>query len=324
MRGVTAWGASVRVVGDRLAVTFVDKLAPVPKSTEQQIRAVSAWGDECQANLVRLRVGVIGAGSVGGMIAESLARMGFEDITLVDFDIIKKHNLDRLNYATARDVGRLKVEVLAKFLRKCATAATFRVAAVAAAVYEEAGYRAALDCDLLFACVDRPWGRYILNLTAYSHLIPVIDGGIRARKNRLGKLAAADWRAHTATIGRPCLQCLGQYDPGHVQLEREGLLDDPKYIEGLPRDHPLKSRQNVFAFSMSCASMQTLQMLALVLAPLDQPNPGSQLYHFVGGGMEEPTFGSCHPECLFPSFIALGDSCGIPATGPRPLSAGQI
>jgi molybdopterin-synthase adenylyltransferase len=163
--------------------------------------------------------------------------------------------------------------------------------------------------------VDRPWGRNVLNLIAFSHLIPVIDGGIRVRVNRLGKLAAADWRAHTATIGRPCLQCLGQYDPGHVQLEREGMLDDPKYIEGLPKDHPLKSRENVFAFSMSCASLQTLQMLALVLAPLDLPNPGSQLYHFVGGDMEEPIFGSCHPECLFPSLVALGDSCGINAMG---------
>jgi hypothetical protein len=316
--------ASVRVVGDSLRVTLLNKLAPIPRPTEQQVRTVSAWGEESQANLVRLRVGVVGAGSVGGMIAESLARTGFEDITLIDFDIVKKHNLDRLNYATRREVGKLKVELLADFLRERATASSFRVEPVVGAVYEEKGYRAALDCDLLFACVDRPWGRYVLNLIAYSHLIPVIDGGIRARANRLGKLAAADWKAHTATIGRPCLQCLGQYDPGHVQLEREGTLDDPKYIEGLPADHPLKSRENVFAFSMACASLQTLQMLALVLAPLDQPNPGSQLYHFVGGHMEEPKFGTCHPECLFPSFIALGDSCGISATGVRPSNAGEI
>jgi hypothetical protein len=318
-----AYCRNVRVVGNQLTVSFNDDVVPVPYPTEQQVRTVSAWGEKSQANLTRLRAGVVGVGSVGGMVAESLARTGFGDVVLIDFDHVEKHNLDRLSYATAQDVGQLKVEVLARHLRARATARTFHAVPVVAAVYEEKGYRAALDCDLLFACVDRPWGRYVLNLIAYSHLIPVVDGGIRVRTNRLGKLAAADWRAHTATIGRACLQCLGQYDPGHVQMEREGLLDDPKYIEGLPNDHPLKTRENVFAFSMSCSAMQTLQMLALVLAPLDQPNPGAQLYHFVGGFMEEPTFGTCHQECLFPSLIARGDSSGIKATGVRPLNPGQ-
>jgi hypothetical protein len=172
--------------------------------------------------------------------------------------------------------------------------------------------------------VDRPWDRFALNVIAYSHLIPVIDGGIRARSNRFGKIAAADWRAHTATVGRPCLACLRQYDPSHVQIEQEGLLDDPKYIDGLPKDHPLKSRQNVFAFSMACASLQMLQMLAMVLNPLDQPNPGAQLYHFVGGVMETPGFGRCLSECLFPSFTALGDSLGVPVTGFRHRNAGEL
>jgi molybdopterin-synthase adenylyltransferase len=315
------WCASVRVVGNSLTATFLEQLAPAPQTTVQQMRTVSAWGEESQGNLVRLRAGVVGAGSVGGLIAEALARTGFEELTLIDFDVVKEHNLDRLNFATRNDVGRLKVEKLAEFLRDCATAANFNAYPVAAAVYEEEGYRAALDCDLLFSCVDRPWGRHVLNLIAYSHLIPVFDGGIRARTNRLGKLAAADWNAQTATVGRPCLQCLGQYDPAHVQMERDGLLDDPRYIEGLPANHPLRARENVFVFSMSCASLEALQMLALVLAPLDMPNPGSQLYHFVGGHMEDPTFGSCNENCLFPSLTALGDSNGIQATGARPINA---
>jgi hypothetical protein len=67
-----------------------------------------------------------------------------------------------------------------------------------------------------------------------------------------------------------------------------------------------------------------LQMLAMVLNPLDQPNPGSQLYHFVGGFMEEPKFGACHPECLFRSLAAVGDSPGIPVTGSRPKNAGVL
>jgi molybdopterin/thiamine biosynthesis adenylyltransferase len=306
--------ATVRIAGDELSVTFCDWLAPPPVANDEQVRTVSAWGEEAHADLVRLRIGIVGSGSVGGMISEALVRSGFEDIVIIDFDSIEKHNLDRLAYATRDDVGKLKVEVQAEHLRARATANPFTVEPVSAAVYDDAGFRAALDCDVLFSCVDRPWGRYVLNLIAYAHLIPVIDGGISVRSNRLSKLVAADWKAHTVTPGRQCLQCLRQYDPALVQTEREGLLEDPSYIEGLPQDHPLKARQNVFAFSMSCASMQMLQMLALVLSPLDQPNQGAQLYHFVGGFMEEPLFESCNPECQFPSLIAMGDRSGVNAT----------
>jgi hypothetical protein len=185
-------------------------------------------------------------------------------------------------------------------------------------VYEEEGFRAALDCDVLFSCVDRPWGRHVLNFVSTAHLIPVVDGGIYVRRNRLGKLAAADWRAHTATFGRACLQCLNQYDPGLVQVERDGYLDDPTYIERLPEDHALRARENVFAFSMACASMQTLQMLSLVLAPLDQPNPGAQRYHFVGNFMENPRFDQCRSDCFFRNMTARGDSSDVTVTGRRP------
>lgn len=311
------WCTSVRIVGNRLGINYNDELAPRPMPTEEQIRTVSAWGEDCQADLVRLRVGIVGAGSVGGMVAEALGRTGFQNIVPIDFDEIELHNLDRLQYATKADIGQIKVEVLAKHLRASATAAHFTVDPIVAAVFEEEGFRAALDCDVLFSCVDRPWGRQVLNLMAYAHLIPVIDGGIEVRTNRLGKLAAADWRAHTATVGRPCLQCLGQYDPGLVQMEREGHLDDPTYIAGLAKDHPLKIRENVFAFSMSCAGLQMLQMLSLAIAPLGRSNPGAQRYHFVGGSMEPPEFGSCHPNCLLPQLVALGDSCAVKVTGTR-------
>jgi molybdopterin-synthase adenylyltransferase len=309
--------ATVRVLGDRISVTYMDQLAPPPLANEEQIRTVSSWGERTQRDLARLRIGVVGNGSVGGLVAEALARTGFEEVVLIDFDRVEKHNLDRLNYATREDIGKLKVEVLGEHLIGRATAAPFHVDLVHAAVYEEEGFRSALDCDVLFSCVDRPWGRYVLNLIAFAHLIPVIDGGISVRTNRHGMLAAADWRAHTATFGRRCLQCLSQYDPGLVQTEREGLLDNPSYIEGLPRDHPLKSRENVFAFSMACASLEILQMLALAIAPLNQPNPGAQLYHFVGNITEEAEYDPCHSECQFPGLAGLGDDCGIPATGTR-------
>jgi len=304
--------SSVRVVGLALRASFNKTLLPAPLATGQQIRTVSAWGASTQENLVRLRVGVVGLGSVGGIVAEALARTGFTEVVLIDFDHVELHNLDRLVYATKADVGRLKVEVAAERLRIIATAKRFDVRAVRAAVFEEKGYRAALDCDILIACVDRPWGRQTLNLMAYVHLIPVVDGGIAVRTNRSGKLAAADWRAHTVSPGRRCLQCIGQYLPSDVQLEREGQLDDPTYIAGLENNHRLKANENVFAFSLGCASLQILQMLNLALAPVGISNAGAQMYHFVGSSMDIPIFEGCAEDCLVPSFTASGDCAPIP------------
>lgn len=311
------WCGIARIVGHELAMTYMDALIPKPDITARQRRTVSAWGEKIQNDMVRLRVGVVGLGSVGGMIAESLARTGFTDVVLIDFDHVEEHNLDRLIYAKQCDIGHLKVDVLAKVMVGHATATSISIQKISRAVYEEEGFRAALDCDVLFSCVDRPWGREVMNVIAYAHLIPVVDGGIAVRVNRSGNLAAADWRAHTATIGRPCLLCLGQYDGCHAQMEREGRLDDSAYIQGLPRDHVLRAGENVFAFSMACASLQMMQMLSLVISPLGQSNPGSQLYHFVGGKMEEPIFGSCHKECLIPSLAAFGDDSGMIVLGER-------
>ena len=63
---------NVRIVGDRLAVSWNDTLAPPSKSTERQVRTVSAWGDRCQADLARRRILVVGAGSVGLDVAVRL------------------------------------------------------------------------------------------------------------------------------------------------------------------------------------------------------------------------------------------------------------
>jgi hypothetical protein len=313
--------ATVRVVGERLKVTYMDRLAPPPPETGAQIRTISAWGSTKQADLVRLRVGLVGAGSVGGFIGEALARTGFEDVTGIDFDTVEEKNLDRLLFATRHDIGRPKIDVLDRHLRDRATAQSFHFLPIPRAVYEEDALRAALDCDVIIACVDRPWGRHILNLIAYAHLIPVIDGGIAVRRNRRGELVAADWRAHTIGPGHRCLECIGQYDSGYVQLERDGYLDDPTYIEGLAAEHPLRVRENVFAFSMGCASMQFNQMLNLAIDPLGQANSGEQLYHFVGARMEPSQFEQCQPECMFPGIVAAGDQCPYIVTGTRPPGA---
>lgn len=301
------WCGTVRFVGDEFDVTFMEKLAPKPALKEELKRTYSAWGNEKQHVLARLHCGIVGVGSVGAQIAEALARMGIENITLIDFDRVKKHNLDRLLHATTADIGRQKVDVVAEVLKKHATADRFQVRTVPVGVNCDEGLKAALDCDILFSSVDRPWPRQILNMIATSHLIPVIDGGIRISVTTSGKLRSADWRAHTVVPGRRCLECLGQFDPAHVTIEREGLFDDPGYIEGLPKDHFIHRNENVFGFSMNAAGLMVLQFLSLVVQPCGLSDPGAQLYHFVTGTVDKDKHGECGEYCLYKDHIMCGD-----------------
>lgn len=309
------WCESVRVVGGALNITFDEEQKATPIITDKQERTVSAWGEKCQADLARLKIGIVGVGSVGSIVAEALARTGISDILLIDFDLVESVNLDRLLHATKKDIGFPKVNVIARSIKKSSTSEKFDVNPVQASITEENAFRQALDCDVLFSCVDRPWPRYVLNLIAYAHLIPVVDGGIRATTTSSRKIRGADWRAHVVTPGRACLECLEQYDPALVTSEREGHLDDPRYIEGLANEHPIRRKENVFPFSLSLASLEILQMVSLIIRPAGQPDMGQKLFRFVLGELETKNE-RCRVGCSFSSkYLAKGDKCGLPIIG---------
>src|SRR5260370_32412225 len=93
------WCGTVRIVGESLKVYYMDNLAPPPRATRSQLRTDSAWGEDAQADLARLRVGVVGAGRVGAFIAQGLRRTGLEDVIPIDFEQGAEHNPEPLTYA---------------------------------------------------------------------------------------------------------------------------------------------------------------------------------------------------------------------------------
>lgn len=297
--------SSVRVVGKRLTPWFYDRQIPRPAFREQLRRTISVWGEENHAQLARLRVGVVGLGSVGSMVAESLARMGMTDLVLIDFDAVEYVNLDRLVIATEADVGRLKVDVAKERIEHVATAAAIQVRGVPYSVVEPEGYRAALDSDVIFCCVDRARPRHVLNHLAYAHLVPVIDGGIQVRFKR-DRFNGVDWQLQTAGPDRGCLQCLGTYDPADVSTEEAGLVDDPSYIAGLGPDRARRN-ENVFPFAANLASLEILQLVALVTGIGGIDDFGVQRYRYLPGILQADVERRCEGGCGQHDLVGHGD-----------------
>jgi molybdopterin-synthase adenylyltransferase len=133
-------------------------------------------------------------------------------------------------------------------------------------------------------------------------------------------MRGADWRAHIAAPGRACLECLGQYNPGLVQMEREGRLDDPSYIERLAEADPLRRNENVFAFSLGCASLEIAQFISMVVAPAGIADYGAQMYHLAPGSLDRD-HSACDARCLYAGPLqGHGDSAGVIVTTRHPAA----
>ena len=297
---------SVRVVGKKLSIGFHPD-EPVARTNDSQVATLSVWGEAAQQRLVRARAGIVGLGSVGSLVTESLSRVGLRRLTFIDFDRLERRNLDRTLGATAADVDAdtLKIDVAARTARTSATAAELSLKIVPHSLLSIEGLSAALDCDVLFSCVDRPWPRFLLNTIAYSHLIPVIDGGIMAKVKPDGTSQHVAWRIHTVGPDRACMVCLGALRRSDVALDMQGKLDDPDYIAGLnEEDKAIVSRRNVFPFSMSVAAHEVLQFVGLVTGQSRIGGSGAQTYDAYPGTMKVDREQLCDDDCEFAELTA--------------------
>lgn len=128
--------------------------------------------------LNRLSAGVIGVSGTGSVVGEQLARLGFAQVTLVDFDEVEGKNLNRILNSTLQDVAnnRKKVDMFADAV------ARHRGDGVAKPIPQSIVSRNAIleiaKCDVVFCCVDTQEARQIADLIAATFLIPLFDVGV--------------------------------------------------------------------------------------------------------------------------------------------------
>jgi len=314
--------SNVRVLGAHLDITWNSERVPGATAPRTQRRSVSCWGPEIHSNLVRRKVLVVGAGSVGLDVAVRLAATGMVTVGVMDFDSVEAGNLDRLIGATPVDAAlrRPKKDLARRLLETAATAAAPSFGFYDHSICEPDGLAIALDHDVIICCVDRPWPRMVLNQIAYTDLVPVIDGGISIDVFHGGTgMRNATWRSHVIRPGRPCLVCNAQVDPSEVALDIQGLLDDPTYIAGAHRQHD--TGQNVALLSLSVAASLLAQFVSLNVAPGGIGEPGPLQYLLSTHTLEHLTATS-RPNCPYEEAEAAGDE-RQPLIGAHPAAEAQ-
>jgi molybdopterin/thiamine biosynthesis adenylyltransferase len=221
-------------------------------------RSVRAFGEEGQATLASLSVGIIGLGGMGSVVAQQLAHLGVTKLLLLDPDVIEETNLNRVIGATRPDIGRAKVEVAAQMIRRINP--QIEATTIPGNIIVSDDARHVLSCDFIFCCTDSHGSRAVINQLAYQYLIPTIDLGVRVQV-RASTVESVTGRIQMLAPGLPCLVCHGLLDPEEVRrdlMSDEARARDP-YIVGAVEPQPA-----VISLNSAVASLGVTMMLSAV------------------------------------------------------------
>ena len=294
----------VRVV-ERSRLVVWQQPARHRKRSGRQRRTVQSWGDAKQTCIEAVRIGIVGLGSVGSVVAEGLARIGVRDVVLIDPDTVEEHNLDRLINAGARDVGKRKTDVAKRAVRKGASARKIAVASFPMPLQTPRAYREARDCDILVSCVDAPIARDVLNRIAYRDGIPVVDGGVEIRTNaKTGNMYAARWKSHVVNPYNECMRCKQQYTSSDVMMELDGSWTRPSYIRA---NSERNGDQNVFNVSLAVGSEMLNMIVRMLVADSWWPEQKAMERNLVTG-RTKTVKRSCRHNCAIHQEQWKGDT----------------
>ncbi|MBW4512445.1 MAG: ThiF family adenylyltransferase [Scytonematopsis contorta HA4267-MV1] len=141
-------------------------------------RQVRAFGKEGQQLISSLKIGIVGLGGTGSLMAEGLARLGVKRFVLVDADRVEETNRNRLLGLTQNDVHNrsFKVSIARRVIRQVKTECEVRMIRKNAAT--ESATSELKTCDLLVSATDNYYSRLFLQTVCEQYLIPLINMGV--------------------------------------------------------------------------------------------------------------------------------------------------
>lgn len=229
---------SLRVVGTpirTLQATPPERPVGARATFDRQARI---FGDRGQQLLGRQKVGVIGAGGIGSLAIELLARLGVGHLVVADPDRIDITNLSRVVGSTrwdarwwltrpeahprlqqmGRRLARHKVGIARRVARAANPDVTFE--AIVGNLVDDSVARRFIDCDYLVLAADSMQARLVFNALVHQYLIPGVQLGAKVTVDRsTGNITDVFSVVRPVYPDAGCLWCNGLISPSQLQDE---------------------------------------------------------------------------------------------------------
>jgi ThiF family/Prokaryotic homologs of the JAB domain len=302
----------VMSIGSDISLFWADMKSPAP---------ALAFSSGMRATLARMSACIVGVSGTGSVVAEQLARLGFGEIILIDFDKLEAKNLNRILNSSVDDIGACKVAMFAKAVGRYRT--DCRVVQVPLSIATREAILAAAEADILFSCVDTAEGRHIADRLAAYFAMPLFDVGVAipSAPNRDGtrRIAEVYGRVDYVFPGGSSLLDRGVYDA--ATLEAEYLAANAPatlarkvadgYLQGVGEEAPA-----VISLNMRAASACVLEFIARVFPFRQYTNEHRARTIFMLGEGEEDAYAEGNFEASNRFPVGVGPTeplLGIPA-----------
>lgn len=283
--------SKIRIIGESISLNYPERTSNF-ESPEAFNRQQLAFGSSLVQDLSKLKVTIVGAGATGSASALLLTRLGVGELCLIDKDTIEESNLNRLHGTTIKDVGKYKVDVLQRFIKKIGLGT--KVSAEKKWVSDKKCIEHLKTSDLIFGCTDDNAGRILLNRFAYFYLTPVFDMGlvISVKKDSY-EIENLQGRISYLFPGSDCLVTKGNINMDNAyaenlkrnEPENYKILKEEAYVIGEGNPAPA-----VVTFTTQIATMAVNELLNRIQGYNKQALTAPHKIFFFHRGME------IHPE----------------------------
>lgn len=237
--------------------------------TDRLDRAIGLAG---RRRISRTTFAIVGLGGLGANLLVALLSIGARRFILIDPDVLKEENVDRIPYANWDDAkrGLLKVALASRYATSRAPDAVVRE--IPGSIGSPQALEALKEADVIIGAVDTYYARLVITNFASAYLMPYLDCGTGVH-TKASVVTDMGGRISILLPGERCMQCTGRINSRElnyelsVESERE-VSRRRGYVTGLDVPQPMVGSLNGTVANL--AVTEILTMVASLKKPADQ------------------------------------------------------